>query len=172
VEPLRNYVIKGLTLGIKVQVKNTIPKHILDENETFTVSLYYNSTHSKTPGNLIDTVTVTNLEPLETRTLLFNWSTEDVISDNYTITAYATPVPNEVNKANNSATSGVVFVPIIGDIWGPDGFPDGVVDMFDIANVARHYPSAYPDSRYCPECDINFDKLIDIKDIATIANLT
>ena len=55
---------------------------------------------------------------------------------NYTISAYAQPVPGENNTANNNCTGGWVTMSIVGDVNG-----DFKVNMKDIALVARAFGS-------------------------------
>ena len=69
----------------------------------------------------------------------------------------------------------MVFISILGDINGPNGWPDGKVDIRDIALVASKFGVVYPDPRYDPNCDITgptigvADGKIDIRDVAVVA---
>lgn len=81
----------------------------------------------------------------------------------------APPVPNETDTTNNNSTDGYVIVTIVGDIYGPDGWPDSKVDIRDIAAVAKLFGVDYPKPNYNPNCDIIYDLKIDINDIATVA---
>jgi hypothetical protein len=51
------------------------------------------------------------------------------------------------------------MVAMIGDITGPDGWPDGKVDVRDVAKVAKLFGVNYPD----PKCDANGDIAHDLK---------
>lgn len=62
-----------------------------------------------------------------------------------------------------------IIFQIVGDITGPEGFPDGKVDFWDLAMVARNFGIVHTDSRYDPNCDITYDGKIDIKDIFIVA---
>jgi hypothetical protein len=164
VTPLRSYVPRNLTVGIHVQIANLVFENPLSNGQTFDVSLYYNQT-------FIGKQTVTDLQPFETRTLLFNWNTTGVnYTGTYVITAAAAPVPGETNLDNNNRTT-TVLIPILGDVWGPSGFPDGVVDILDLYHIVASYPSAYPDPKYDPYLDLNLDGKIDIRDLVIIALL-
>jgi hypothetical protein len=88
---------------------------------------------------------------------------------NYTISAYAQPVLGETNIADNNFTGGWVIVSMVGDITGPDGWPDGKCDIRDVSAVARLFGVNSPNPEYKPNCDINNDWKIDIKDVSTVA---
>lgn len=102
-------------------------------------------------------------------TLSFTWNTTGFAYGNYTISAYAVPVSGETNTANNNSTESWVIVSLIGDITGPKGWPDGKVDMRDIAVIARCFGSKPGDSNWNPNADINGDGRVDMRDIALVA---
>jgi hypothetical protein len=86
---------------------------------------------------------------------------------NYTITAFATCLPDETSTANNAHCSTVV-VTMIGDINA-----DGKVDVKDVYAVALAYGSSWegPDPlghTWNPICDINDDLKVDVKDYYTV----
>lgn len=64
---------------------------------------------------------------------------------------------------------------MVGDITGPEGVPDGKVDMSDVVAVARLFGVSYPDLEYDPNCDITgpisgeADGKIDILDVCLVA---
>ncbi len=58
---------------------------------------------------------------------------------------------------------------MIGDITGPNGWPDGKVDMRDISSVARRFQARPGDILWDPNADINSDGKIDMVDIGTVA---
>lgn len=62
-----------------------------------------------------------------------------------------------------------MIVSIIGDITGPNGWPDGRVNMRDIAMVARAFGSSAGSSNWNPNADLNNDGIVDMKDIVLIA---
>lgn len=100
--------------------------------------------------------------------LVFNWNT-GLAKGNYTLTATAETVPGETNTANNVLVDGFVIVAMVGDVSGPTGWPDGKVDIRDLAAIATIYGVISPDPRYSANYDIVFDRKIDIKDLATAA---
>ncbi|MEM3010418.1 MAG: hypothetical protein QXE76_01230, partial [Candidatus Bathyarchaeia archaeon] len=104
-----------------------------------------------------------------TLTLTLAWNTTQVPKGNYTISTYATSVPNETDTANNSFTDGYLIVAMVGDIFGIQGFPDGKVDMRDVAAVAKLFGVNYPNPMYNPDRDIIYDGKIDMKDVALVA---
>jgi len=105
----------------------------------------------------------------QTTTITFAWDTTGFAKGNYTISAYAWPVLGETNTADNSLINSWVIVAMIGDITGPNGWPDGKVDMKDVDSVARLFGTYKGHLNYNPNCDINCDGVIDIYDIAWIA---
>ena len=157
VTPSTNRTYVGRTLTINITVLNEG-----EVNETFQVVLYYNIT----AGKIIGTTTITDILPGENRTLTMMWDTTGVDPcRHYTITAVAVPVKGETETADNTLTSPtLVHVKILGDVNG-----DGVVDIKDILASAIAFGS-YPSSPlWNPDCDLDQNLIIDIKDIFTIA---
>jgi len=142
--------------GWKVTL-NVTAKNKGDSIETFNVSVYANTT-------IIQTQTVTL--PVRGSTIItLIWDTTDVAKKgNYTISANATIVPGETNKADNTYIDGMVMV-----TPAPDLNLDGVIDIEDIVIVAIAFESrpGYPD--WNPIADINCDGIIDIADIVMVA---
>jgi len=94
------------------------------------------------------------------------WNTTDFAYGNYTISAYAWPVPFETNIQNNNLTSPItVMVGMPGDIVSPFG----VIDMKDIAYVAKRFGTDPSKPLWDPNADLNGDGKVDMKDIATVA---
>jgi hypothetical protein len=152
----KTIVGQGYRLSINVTVANQG-----DFRETFNVTLYANTT--------IGIRAVTNLPSKTTLTLTFTWNTSGFAKSNYTISAYAWLVPGETDTLDNTFQDGWVIVAMVGDITGPNNWPDGKVDMRDIGSVARLFGINYPDPIYNPNYDINYDRKIDMKDISLIA---
>jgi hypothetical protein len=125
--------------------------------------------YTRTGGRFaIGTQTVT-LESGASTTLTFTWNTTDFAKGNYTISAYAWPVPGETDTLDNTFQDGWVIVAMVGDITGPTGWPDGKVDIRDVAKVSRAYGTLPGMVRWDPNCDINNDQKIDIKDVAAVS---
>jgi len=119
----------------------------------------------------IQTQTVT-LESGASTTLTFNWNTTGFAKGNYTISAYAWPVPGETDLSDNTFVDGSIYVAMLGDITA-----DGKVDIFDIVIVALHFNHIPPNDHLpgtsdyfaCFNADINNDGIIDIFDIVIVA---
>ncbi len=157
VAPSKTVVGEGLSLNVSVTVENQG-----DYAETFNVTTYANTT-------VINTIASITLASNDSTTLTFPWNTTGYVKGNYIISAYATAVPGETSLADNNFTDGRVTIAMVGDITGPEGYPDDKVDIRDIGSVARLFGAESPDPKYDPNCDIVYDKKIDIKDIALAA---
>jgi hypothetical protein len=87
-------------------------------SETFNVTVYANTTVIASQNITLSSGTSSNVT--------FTWDTTGFAYGNYTISAYAWPVENETNLANNNFTGGTVLVTVPGDING-----DGTVNILD-----------------------------------------
>ncbi len=156
----KTVVGQGQSLNINVTVENQG-----DSSETFDVTVYANATE-------IETQAIT-LSSGSSTTATFTWSTISFARGNYTISAYAWPVPGETDTTDNTRTDGNVIVAMVGDVAGigtyPNTLPDGKVDIKDLAAIAKCYGANYPDPRYYTNYDLNGDGKIDIKDLAMAA---
>ena len=143
----------------------------------------------------IQTQTIASLAPGAQTTLTFLWNTTGFAKGVYTLSTHAWKVPGEIDTADNTYVDCTVTVACIGDITGPFGVPDGVVDMRDISLVARGFGASHvtnPASpKYCqywhptpcamcphsPNCDLTGpppglpDGTIDMRDISLVARL-
>jgi len=61
------------------------------------------------------------------------------------------------------------YTPLVGDITGPAGVPDGKVDIRDISLIARAFGSSPGQPGWNPICDLNGDGRINIIDISLAA---
>jgi len=137
--------------------------------ETFNVTAYANTTSIASAALPLESGSITNIT--------LPWNTTGFAKGNYTISAYAEPVPGETNTTNNNFTGEWVTVSMVGDLTGGtsnpwDFVPDGKVDGKDIAIVALCYGSApgYPPPYvWNANCDVNGDSKVDGKDIAIVA---
>ena len=125
--------------------------------ETFNLTIFANTT-------IIASQNVT-LSSGNSTTVTFIWNTAGFAYFNYTLSAYAWPVPGETNIANNDYTGGWVIVSIPGDVTGPNGVPDGKVDIRDVHYVAMYYGTTPSSPNWNPNADINGDGKVDIKDV-------
>jgi len=93
---------------------------------------------------------------------------------NNTITVCVEPVVGETDLLDNTLIQWLI-VSIIGDVNGPTGWPDGKVDIRDLAAIARIYGINHPDPNYNVNYDLTGPTLgvpdgkIDIKDLALAA---
>jgi hypothetical protein len=126
---------------------NTTVANLGDYTETFNVTVYANAIPIKN-------MTITNLPQTTATSITFLWTTTGLPLGNYTISAYAWPVPGEINVANNRLSGGWVIVAIPGDITGLNGWPDGKVNMLDVGLVASAFGSFPGSLRWNPNCDI------------------
>jgi parallel beta-helix repeat protein len=150
---LPSKTVVGQAYGLNVTVKTT---DFGSYTETFNITVCTNTT-------VIAFQNVT-LQTGNSTTISFMWNTTGFAYGNYTISAYALPVPGETNTANNNCTGGLVEVSIIGDVNG-----DFKVDMKDIALVARAFGSTPSSSNWNPNADVNCDGTINMRDIALVA---
>lgn len=126
-----------------------------DVQETFTVTLYYNSTAI---GSQAITVNSGSLAALS-----FSWDTTGITIGNYTITASATSMSGETDTADNSLSS-QIQVSILGDING-----DRRVDMKDVSKVAAGFQATPGQPKWTANGDLDENAVINMKDIGTIA---
>jgi thermitase len=152
ITPNKNIVGEGFTVTIKVNATN-----LGQTAESFNISLYANSTK-------IQTTTLT-LNAGESTSTAFTWNTAGFAKGNYTIMAYAEPLPNEQNTSNNIIhSSKTITITMPGDINA-----DGKVDMRDIGLAARSFGTTEANERWNPIADINNDQKVDMKDLGIIA---
>jgi len=162
--PSKTVVGQGYSLFINITTKN-----YGSFTETFNVTAYCNNTTITQPnGKNYITITLTSGN---STIVIYTWNTSGFAKGNYTIWAYAWPVLGETHTADNTLVNGWIIVSMVGDVTGPDGWPDGKCDMiYDIRSVAKLFGVAPPDPRYNPNYDVNGDGKIDmINDIRTVA---
>jgi hypothetical protein len=126
---------QGFTMAINAAVANHG-----DFNETFNVTAYANSTPVASQRVTLSRGDSTNVT--------FTWNTTGSVYGNYTLSAYAPPVPGETNTADNNRTGGVATVSIPGDIDG-----DFKVGLADLVLLANAYGSKPGDMIYNPNAD-------------------
>jgi hypothetical protein len=102
--------------------------------------------------------------------ITFRWNTTDVFKGNYTISAYAAPVPSETDTADNNFTGGMIYVGIPGDVNG-----DGTVNILDAIILSNsflpmRFGSIWFSSSWNRNADINSDNDVNILDAIILAN--
>lgn len=118
---IHDIAILNVTPSSKMMyIDETVDIYVVAENlgnytESFNVTVFSDS-------NAVGTLLVENLESESEKTLVFHWNTEDVVEGNYTISAVASFIPDEVNVQNNFYVDGVVELrtspplPVIHDV--------------------------------------------------------
>ena len=150
--------VVGQGYGVDISV---IGADVGDYTETFNVTLYANTTIIASQNVTLSGGTSTDST--------FTWNTTGFDYGNYTISAYAWPVPGETNTSNNNFTGSWIIVSLVGDITGPNGWPDGQVNKLDVAFVARCFGSTPGSSKWNPNADVNGDGIVNMKDVALVA---
>jgi hypothetical protein len=143
------------------------PEHyfngIIDEVKVYNRALSADEVwaeYTRQTGFAIGTQTVT-LESGASTTLTFTWNTAGFDKGNYTISAYAWPVPGETAIEDNTLTDGWVIVTIPGDVIEPYF----KVDMGDIVTLCDAFGSKIGQPKYNPDYDINCDGKISMDEI-------
>jgi hypothetical protein len=140
---------RNITHHVNVTVANegTTP-------ETFTLTLYWNTT------NVIGSTSV-SLAISETKIVGFQWNTTGYqMYANYTLSAYATPVPGEVDTADNTYIGPTVIVVFMGDVDA-----NKAIEIYDVVKITAIYWSGVGDPGYKPNSDIDCNGFIDIYDV-------
>ncbi len=94
----------------------------------------------------------------------YAWNTAGFAFGNYTLTAYAEPVPGSICADSVPAVNWVV-VTIMGDVNA-----DFQVDIFDALLIARSFCSILDCALRNPNADINNDHVVDIYDAMLLAS--
>jgi len=174
VTTFKTVVGQGYNVSISVTVENQG-----DYTETFNVTIYADKTSISQ--------TEVYLASGHSTVLTFTWNTTGVAKGNHTITVEATQLPGETDLDDNTLEDGWIIVAMIGDLTGPNGYPDRKCDMRDVYLVARGFGAEHitdpNDHRHCqywhktpcsscphtPNIDINNDGKIDMRDIYVVA---
>jgi hypothetical protein len=155
----KSIVGQGYSMNITVTVENQG-----DFPETFNVTVFYDKTAITLPNG--KNHTTTTLTSGNSTTLTLTWNTADIAKDNYIITAYSEPVPDEAYTADNTFTDGFVIVSCLGDLNG-----DYIVDGQDYQLVKNAVPSIPSSPNWNPNADLNDDGIVDGQDFQTVKSL-
>jgi hypothetical protein len=141
------------------------------EGTLFTISGYWNVVRITT------TVTVLTDETGHIIKVYWEYTVEKIV-ENATgeLQVSLTPPEFELSITGIDTLSGIVKLLNIKyqeieicDISGPNGVPDGKVDIVDLVRVAKRYRAVPGIWNYDHTIDVNFDNIIDIGDLTTIA---
>jgi hypothetical protein len=152
VKPSKTVAAKGTPLSISVTARNSG-----SFSETFTVTTEANEQTLNQTEITLDARTST--------TFAFPWNTASLTLGSYAITAYASPVVNETDLADNNCTGGNVTITITGDING-----DFTVDIYDAILLSGTFNTIPGEPTWNPNVDLNSDNIVDIFDAIILAN--
>jgi outer membrane protein assembly factor BamB len=161
ITPSKEVVCQDHSMHISVTLENQGPYA-----GSFTVTTHYSN-------QSIETRTIANLQSEEETTVTFTWNTTGADKGNYTLSATVHPVPGETSINDNYFIDSWVIVAMVGDITGPDGWPDSKCDMRDVGLVARYFGQNAPPAPV--NCDLTGptsgvpDGSIDMRDIGLVA---
>jgi len=144
----------GYSLNINVTIANQG-----DYTETSNATAYANTT-------IIASQNVT-LTAGNSTTVTFTWNTTGFAYGNYTLSAYALPVPGETDTTDNNYTSSIpVHVGVPGDVSSPTiGVYDGTTNMRDIQYLILLFNTNPSSPNWKPNADINNDGTVNMRDI-------
>lgn len=145
-------VCQGFTMNAQSTVQNLGINTV-----TFDVSLTANSSSWAS-----ETVT---LGPGEIQEVDFTINSTGMELGSYSIAVVAAAIPNETDLTNNVLAGGHLLVTLPGDIASPYG----VVDIFDIVQVAAAFQATPGAPNWNANADLNNDVIIDIFDIVVVA---
>jgi parallel beta-helix repeat protein len=154
----KTIVGQGYTIRVNVTIQNQG-----DYEETFNVTIYANTTEI---GK--QTITLAN----ETSaTISFLWNTSGFVKGNYTIWAYASPIPGETDTLDNTRIAdSEVKIGVPGDLNN-----DNKCNLLDLVKEAGKFgaekgdPHSPPAPKYDPNYDFNDDNKINLLDLVIVA---
>jgi len=144
----KTVVGQGYNLSINVILFN-----YGNNTENFSVTLYANTTVIGTFENI-------TLASRNSTTVTLTLNTTGWDKGNYTLWAYAEPVPNETDTTDNTFTYGVITITILGDVDG-----DFDVDIYDVVKITGIYGCNKNDPEFNPNSDLDDDGEITIYDV-------
>jgi hypothetical protein len=148
--PSKTVLGGGYPMNITVKVKD-----YGTFSEVFNVTVYANMTAVGTEEiSLVSGASVV---------VTLTWDSSGFAYGNYTISAYAWPVPGEKDTSDN-LMSRIVTLTIPGDING-----DGSVNLQDLVFLARAYGSSFGTARWNANADINGNLKVDLPDLVILA---
>ncbi|MDH5770868.1 MAG: dockerin type I domain-containing protein, partial [Candidatus Bathyarchaeota archaeon] len=156
----KTIIASGSILHINVIVEN-----LGGFNETFNLNTYADKDVNVIGDEItIESQTIEDLPALTSKIIILSWNVTGFAKENYTISSKASVVSNEINITNNVYVDSKVLVTILGDVTG-----DGKVDIYDLYQFARAYDTTPEDPKWNPNCDLNDDERISIRDLFYVA---
>ncbi len=146
-EPQKTILGEGCQCRLSVTVENQG-----GYTETFTVTIYANTTVIATAKNIV-------LDKATSTAIILTWNTTGFGHGYYALKATVSAVPGETDTANNSLVDGTVFVGTVGDVNA-----DREVDLRDVFAVSQAYGSSPGHAHWESNYDLNGDGLVDLKD--------
>lgn len=141
---------------IASSIKITITVYTWQYPETFNLSAYANGVPVWSQNITQDSDKVSNIN--------FTWEFSGLALGNYSLSAYAEPVPNETDTMDNNCTGSIVSLTILGDTNG-----DFTVNLQDLVLLANAYGSTPTSAKWNANADINNDNSVDLMDLVTLA---
>ena len=144
----KTVVGQGYNLSINMMLFN-----YGNNTENFNITIYANTTVIGTFENI-------TLASRNSTTITLTLNTTGWDKGNYTIWAYAWPVPGETDTTDNTFTYGIITVTILGDVDG-----DFDVDIYDVVKITSIYGFNKNDPQFNPNSDLDDDGTITIYDV-------
>ena len=116
-------------------------------------------------STVIDSETITLA--MVNRTLVLKWNTTSFAFGNYTMSAYAEPLPAETSVLDNTFTLNIaIHVGVPGDVSGSTpGVYDGTTNIRDIQYLIVQFGTFPVSAKWNSNADINGDGRVDMRDI-------
>jgi hypothetical protein len=141
--------------GYSANITTTV-SNLGNYTEAFIVDFYANAT-------LIGKSASVTLPEGSSSNVVLTWNSAGYSKGVYTISAYAEPVPNEKDLADNNFTGSMIRVTVPGDVNG-----DFKVNCADLVKLLCSYGANPGSARWSPNCDINGDGKINCQDLAIL----
>jgi parallel beta-helix repeat protein len=174
VTPSKTVVGQGYDMNINVALANQG-----DYTETFNVTVYADQNTTIIEDEYMIGVLLVTLADRNSTVFTFQWNATLMVlqvdggiimgpKGNYSISAYAWPVPGETETDDNNCTCIVsVHVGVPGDVSSATpGVYDGTTNMRDIAYMIKLLDTKPNSPNWNPNADINDDGIVNMGDIA------
>ncbi|MFQ6068422.1 MAG: CARDB domain-containing protein [Candidatus Bathyarchaeia archaeon] len=105
VVPFRTAIGQGFCLNINVSVQN---QGSISEN--FNITAYADQNTITIGDEIIIETQMSTLADGDFTTIMFTWNTTDIAKGNYTLSAVITPLPGELDTADNTYIDGIITI--------------------------------------------------------------